>query len=291
MRKFIPLLLVIFLCLPVTIYATCEGAAATKQKNAWELGTEISHITYKESGISEKGLMNGVFGAYTYRGGLPLFSNELDRYMLRMEGKYSYGKLNYEGPLLLLLLDPKIKNIPDYMLEFRGLLGYDFFISKFKASTFTPYMCFGYRYLNDHVPKRSVYGYERESNYFYSPIGLEVMTDLNHGWSWGANLEYDIFWWGEQVSHLSDISPLFNNPHNDQKKGYGIRGSIKIAKKCHKLDFIIEPFFRYWHIGDSKAATALGDLILPTAILGFDTSIVEPKNSSTEFGMKLGVKF
>lgn len=87
--------------------------------------------------------------------------------------------------------------------------------------------------------------YERESNYLYSPIGVTIITPLRNGWSFGATVEYDIFWWGKQISHLSDAIPGLNDPENRQKKGYGARGSIKFQKKDEKIDFVIEPYIRY----------------------------------------------
>jgi len=81
-----------------------------------------------------------------------------------------------------------MNNIDDYILEFRGLAGYDFPVSK--ASFLTPYAGIGYRYLNDDssgkVASTGALGYERESNYIYSPIGVKFIADLKKGWSMGA---------------------------------------------------------------------------------------------------------
>ena len=42
-------------------------AEAQLQKHAWELGTEVSHITYDEPGVmEEKGVMWGSLGSYIY---------------------------------------------------------------------------------------------------------------------------------------------------------------------------------------------------------------------------------
>ena len=128
--------------------ALAEGAFP---KHAAEIGTEISYIKYKEPGImDEKGMMYGVVGSYTYHNTL----------MFRAEGKWSYGKVDYDGELS----DGTpytINNIDDYILEFRGLLGYDFFLSQ--TLSLTPFTGFGYRYLNDD-PSFDSAGYKRESN-------------------------------------------------------------------------------------------------------------------------------
>jgi hypothetical protein len=229
--------------------------------------------------MKEKGMMYGFLGTYTYRGWAIPAPETLDKWMFKVEGRFSFGEVDYKN-------SGTIDNIDDYMLEFRGLGGYDF--SLLKTSTITPYIGIGYRYLNDDmsgkISSTGAYGYERESNYFYSPIGIEIITPLENGWFVGGILEYDIFWWGKQKSHLSDVDPGYNDPENDQERGYGLRGSIKLQKKGEKLDFVIEPFIRYWNIKRSKYA----DLTYYGVLTGY---AYEPKNRSTEFGVKLAVRF
>jgi hypothetical protein len=241
-------------------------------RHSFEFGPELSYIQYEEPDVmKEKGMMYGIGASYAYH----------NKLMLKGEGKFSFGFLDYEGstwggtPLT-------INNIPNYMWEFRGLIGYDFAV--FKATTITPYLGLGYRYLNDNSQQKSSSGYKRESNYLYCPIGIEAVTNFNNGWSMGAAIEYDVFLWGKQKSHLSDIDPGFNLVENDQNTGYGIRGSIKFIMKAGKIDFILEPFIKYWNISESKVA----DVTYYGAYL---TSVVEPKNNSSEIGCKFVVKF
>ena len=239
------------------------------QKHTGELGTEISYITYDEPGVmEEEGVMWGILGSYTYR----------DNWMLKAEGRFSYGQVDYEN-------SGTMDNIDDYMLEFRGLGGYDFPI--LTATILTPYIGFGYRYLNDDMTgttSTGALGYERESNYFYSPIGIETITELDKGWSIGLTLEYDYFWKGIQKSHLSDTGLGLNDLENDQDDGYGVRGSVKFQKKGEKLDFVIEPFIRYWNIKESEETA----ITYSGTVVGYG---YEPKNDSTEFGIKFAAKF
>jgi len=233
--------------------------------HTWELGAEVSHITYKEPGVmEEKGMMSGIVGSYTYR----------SKFMLKADGRFSYGQVDYKN-------SGTLDNIDDYILEFRGVGGYDFPI--LKASILTPYVGIGYRYLNDDMSgmttSTGAHGYERESNYFYSPIGVTIITPLRNGWSVGAMLEYDIFWKGIQKSHLGEI-PGYYDIENDQNDGYGLRCSIKFQKKAERVDFAIEPFIRYWNIKDSETTTDPGG-----------TPWIEPKNNSTEIGIMLAVMF
>jgi len=247
----------------------------------WEIGVERYHFTYREPGLmKDKGTMYGIVGSYTYRGWAPPAPETMDKWMLKVEVRYAFGEVDYDGALS----DGTpytIDNIDDFVGEIRGLCGYDFPV--FKTSTLTPYAGIGYRYLNDDT-SFDPYGYERESNYVYSPVGLEIVTDLGNDWFIGAMLEYDIFWSGEQKSHLSDVDPGFNDVENDQDSGYGLRGSIKLQKKCNKVTFIIEPFIRYWRIRCSE----------PSIVTWYGIPWgygVEPRNRTTEYGIKIAARF
>jgi hypothetical protein len=256
------------------IFAGTGGALAevALPRHSLEVGTEISYIKYEEPDIMEEtGMMYGIVGSYAYH----------NNFMLKAEGKWSYGQVDYDGQLSD-GTSYTIDNIDDYTLEFRGLGGYDFPVSE--TITITPYIGFGYRYLNDD-PSFDVYGYGRESNYYYSPIGVEITTPLKNDWSIGATVEYDYFWKGIQKSHLEDFLAGLDTLENDQNKGYGIRGSIKFQNKGEKIGLVIEPYVRYWNIAKSKEATITYSGT-PIGAVGW-----EPKNNSTEIGCKLAVKF
>jgi len=249
-----------------------NGFAGQLQKHTWELGPEISYVEYKEPDVmKQKGYMYGIVGSYTYH----------DKLMLKAEGRFSYGQVDYSSPI-----SGTEDDIYDYMWEFRGLAGYDFPVSK--ASFLTPYAGIGYRYLNDDssgkVTSTGASGYERESNYIYSPIGVRLITNLKNGWSVGAMAEYDIFWWGKQISHLSDAVPGYNDPQNRQTHGYGLRGSVELQRKAKNVTFGIAPFIRYWDIKESKHT----DLTSYGVRIG---EAWEPKNHSTEYGINLLVRF
>ena len=240
------------------------------KKHTFELGPEISYITYKEPDVmKDKGMMYGLVGSYTYH----------NKLMLKAEGRGSWGKVDYSN-------SGEINNITDYMLEFRGLCGYDFPI--LKTSTMTPYIGIGYRYLNDDsagkISTTGAWGYERESNYIYSPLGMTFVIDLGNKWLTVETIEYDLFWWGKQKSHLSDVDLGYNDISNRQKKGYGLRGSLTLQKKGEKIDIEVGPFIRYWHIQKSETETWTYYGIP----IGYG---LEPKNKSTEIGIMGIVKF
>jgi hypothetical protein len=265
---------------PAVLKETAEGKPEVKTtsfaplpRHSFEIGPELSYIQYEEPGVmKEKGMMYGIGASYAYH----------NKLMLKGEGKFSFGFLNYDGttwggsPMT-------INDIPNYMWEFRGLIGYDFAV--LETTTITPYLGLGYRYLNDNSQQKSSSGYKRESNYYYTPIGVTVTNDLKNSWIIGLTVEYDLFWKGIQKSYLSDLDPRSNNPENNQNSGYGIKGSILVKKSVGRVTFLFEPFIRYWNIAESD--------LQKITLNGVDTGWVlyEPKNNSTEVGLKFSVGF
>src|SRR3989344_575185 len=278
---------IIFLSLSLLAmqYSLCAAEGPTQ----FDMGAEFSYIQYREPDFMEnKGNMYGVFGTVTHRisenqpvkSAADIFgTNQINAF--KLDGRLSFGSVDYESQGTGTLDD-----ILDFIFEIRGLAGYD--IPLENGPRLTPYLGLGYRYLNDDSSgKRTTTGaagYERESNYFYLPIGLEGLVNLNEGWSFGFVGEFDVFLMGRQVSHLSDAIAGLNDITNDQKSGYGLRGSMKLAKETESLTFFVEPFVRYWKVDDSEilAVTYSGVLV------GFG---LEPENNSTEYGARIGVNF
>jgi len=244
--------------------------AALQVKHKWELAGETYYHVYKEPDVMKnKGMMYGLTGSYSYH----------DNIMLKAEAREAYGEVEYKN-------SGTMDDVSDFCFELRGLGGYDFSLSD--NFILTPYFGVGYRYLNDDSSGKTTStgagGYERESNYIYSPLGIEANINMERGWSIGASMEYDIFWRGKQISHLEDANPAFGEVRNTQKKGYGLRGSIKLKKTMEKVDLCIEPFVRYWNIKKSNDS----DVTYAGVIIGYG---YEPKNNTTEYGLKVGVNF
>ncbi len=257
-----------------------------------ELGFDMSNIVYKEPDfMHENGLMYGFSGSFIYYGVIPLLpfnyyswlptlpeDPNKRKSMVKLEGKFSSGQMDYSG-------SGTIDDIRDYIAEVRALVGPVFYNKKIAT---IPYFGLGYRYLNDDsgskISSTGAYGYERESSYCYIPIGANLITDLNHAWFLEANTEFDIFLGGRQISHLSDVDPGYNDLINEQQEGYGLRGSLKIRKEFETVDFVIEPFIKYWNIKKSE----ISYVTYNNVIGGYG---YEPKNNSTEYGIKLAVRF
>jgi len=236
-----------------------------------EVGAEIFHVMYEEPGLMEEsGVMFGVYGNYVIHP---------NSFVITLDGRFSVGNVEYSSY-------QGSDDIRDYIFESRALFGYDFKVSA--RAYLTPFMGIGYRYLFDglkEIETSALLTYDRKSNYIYSPIGLECTFGLRNGWSLGASGEYDLFWHGWQFNenfryHGIDLSDDYK-VENNQENGWGTRGSVRIIKNLGKIDFAVEPYFRYWDIDDS-------DYLYIPEIGDF---IHEPPNTSKEWGGRVGVRF
>lgn len=257
--------------------------------NTLETGVEYFNYEYIEPDfMSLDGNMWGGYATYTHRikerGILKsfkdIFSENLGFNVVKLDFHYSRGDLDYDG-------SGSDYNVPNFKIDARAVLGLD--IPTSNRFRFTPYFGFGYRYLLDDQGGRYTtsnnWGYDRESSYFYSPVGVETHFKFSNAWSLETQSEYDIFWGGKQISHLEDgPGAIYDSLKNDQSKGYGARGEIKVVYSHDNFDLFAGPFIRFWSIDNSEAS--------PVTITGVIVGGgLEPANTTTEFGMKLGARF
>ncbi len=238
---------------------------------AVEIAPEMYSFKYEEPGLmTEEGLFGGIKAAVTIRP----WPHSRFGLMSRLEGRFAIGQVDYVGetwgstPIT-------IDGIDNFAMEARLLLGPDFVSEYVMLTLFTGIAS---RYLNDNASTLYSGAYERESNYLYLPLGLEMVVQGNGGWCLGTSAEFDVFLGGIQKTHLSDVG--YTDVENIQNEGYGLRCSIKLEKKSESVDFIIEPFFRYWHIDDSEIMYVSG--------VG---SVWEPENETHEVGIRLILVF
>ncbi|WP_233402751.1 autotransporter domain-containing protein [Marinomonas transparens] len=256
--KFTRILLLPFLFIGFSVFA------ATPENNV-QLGIYTSIITYTEPSVmEEEGSLFGFIGR---------FSSHKNGDFLSLEASYASGYMDYEG-------SGTIEDIPDEMLEIRGLIGRDLKISS--NYRMTPYIGLGYRNLNDDssgmVSSTLRYGYEREQIYLYVPFGLEFKRAslAGGGWTLSGRIEFDYLLEGKNKSYTS----VGGSDHNDlsftQSEGYGNRISIGFTRTFGTgRAIIIEPFYKHWDIARS------------TVDYDGDTPMVEPYNYSREMGIAL----
>ena len=245
-------------------------------RHSWEFGTEVFNYVYKEPNVNVKvrGVMYGLVTAYTYHP---------DRFMLKLEGRNSFGQVDYSQPS-----SGSNDNTGDYVFEGRVLAGYDVYYSETSSTTYSVYSGFGYRFLSDPgggtVTTLGLLGYDRKSNYYYLPIGLQGASPLGETWTIKATVELDILLAGRQTSELSTADPRYSDLDNDQNSGYGLRGAIRFQRAGERFDLAIEPFIRYWNIKDSERNNAY----FRGVSIG---EFIEPANNTLEAGVGLSASF
>ena len=257
-------------------FPSLEGPWVSEEiprNNVWELGPEFYYYDYEEPdfGVEFKGPMIGLAGSFTH--------HNPSRLMFRAEARGATGKVDYTG-------SGTIDGIRDYVGEGRLLGGYEFPAGEARAVT--PFLGVGYRYLYDNfggrVSSTGASSYDRESNYFYSPLGAIYEFSLGGGWKIGWSGEYDLFWRGRQESHLEDVHPSLNTLSNTQTRGHGARGAVKLQKAGRLFDLLVQPYLRWWKIEDSEQSdVTFGGTPIAS---GF-----EPTNETFEFGGDVRLRF
>ena len=246
----------------------------------FEIGTELSHYAYDEPGVMKtSGIMAGISGVVTTPA--PQGIGVID--LFRIEAELAWGNVDYSSA------EGTINGINDTMIEARALAGKEVYSNGTSAVTF--FSGFGYRHLHDNGGGKVTSGgspyYDRESNYSYIPLVLELSSIKRHGWNIGGSVEYDYFLGGTQESELTDAINTGNTYSDDlenrQHHGYGLRVSLKATKKFHTCSLLIEPFLRYWKVGTSDEDT------IEVNMSGIP--YVEPKNSTTQYGLKVALLF
>jgi hypothetical protein len=234
------------------------------------IGPQLSYIRYEEPGVmSESGMMWGV-SARCKSGG---------RTHAAVEARFSFGWIDYDGALMT--GEPyEVSNNFNTLFEARALVGRR---APASIENLDTYVGVGYRRLFDglgHDPA----GYDRTSQYVYSPIGLRFATQTGKT-RVETHAEYRYFWTGRQHSALSDLAPQAPDITNKQRSGYGLSLGMALSTTTARgWRAHIEPYINYWSIDDSD-----------TEFVGHDAQgqpilLHEPKNSSMEVGFNLTVE-
>lgn len=253
-------------------FAMPAQAAELPMGSEYDAGLEIYYYNYEEPNVMEQdGVQYGLTGSYEYH----------QEWVIHVDGRFAFGEVDYTSPI-----SGTMDDLDNYTFETRGWFGWDFPTSE--TIVLTPYFGIGYRYLNNDSAGRTsstgAFGYERESNYIYSPIGLAARAAMEDGWTLFASAEFDIFWDGTQESHLSDAVAGLSDLENDQNDGYGLRASLGVEKAGEQVDVAFNTFVRYWDIDDSEMQSV--SYLGVTIGQGF-----EPENETVEIGGVLSARF
>ncbi|MBF0533091.1 MAG: hypothetical protein HQL23_08375 [Candidatus Omnitrophica bacterium] len=268
-----------------------ESGLIPRRKHEFYVAPQAASYKYEEPNVMHvNGPSFGYTANYTYRPAPKdfLFSKEINTY--RIDGQANWMNLKYASVDGVRNEDEK-----DRMFEIRGLCGKEFYDKNIRILL---YGGAGYRNLIDNnggkllptpVPNTFVFTYYRESNYYYAPLGAEFEFPFKNNLSVTFKGEYDFFIYGQQFSHLSDGNQF--NPQNkssedtvnNQHHGFGLKSSVEIAKNFENLSIFAAPYIDLWRIPDSDPSNTIS--------LGVAATGKEPRNKTTAFGVRAGLKF
>jgi hypothetical protein len=266
----------------ITSFSNPTILANFEEKNSFsaEIGVSGSYYQYTEPHFPTK---TGGEDPVNFRGAMIGFDyigtyTTHDHWYIRGDLSFFFGELKYQNGRC-----GTHDNIPNWYIDSRMLFGKNFSFDNFILA---PFLGIGYRYLLDDDHGRTDKGYHgcrRESNYAYLPVGLIYKLSLTDESQLITMLEFDYMYWGKQITHTSDVTPLNDDIINNQQFGYGARFEIKYQFK----NWAIGPFITYWHINDS-------DRVMKNIIDedGYGPRLCEePQNYTLQTGLRISYRF
>lgn len=217
---------------------------------------------------------HGVSGSWSYLGDASETGSAM---FYALEGRYLQGDVDYDGGLW----DGtpfKASDLRDYYFEVVMKAGKTYTLGQ--RLELTPYSGLAWRQLRNHLEESGEGGYLRQSTYIYLPFGAYLTYRAAGEWKVRLMAEGDILLLGSQNSYFEDWGKITNEQHN----GYGLRASAKIEKDFGRVGVFVEPFWRYWEIDNSE--------VNQIYVIGEGwQGLLEPKNRTHEYGLKVGVSF
>lgn len=258
---------------PFTAYA--KSSDPLKTQGGYEIGLEVSNYKYEEEVdgqffMSNQGKKLGfTFSATT------ILKND---WFATLDVRHSRGDVEYKSS------SSTGSDVPDHLWDIRGLMGADIELG---SQMISPYFGLGYRNLFNDLRALGSSGYRRESEYVYLPLGITHRFSTGGKSRVSTSFEYDYFKQsgyflkGTQKSYLSDVDSGFNNPINNQTKGYGFRMSVAYEEQNWSAGL----FFNRWNFDDSDWVdlTYYG---IPTGFI-----VNEPSNITNETGIRVKYHF
>lgn len=121
-----------------------------------------------------------------------------------------------------------------------------------KSSLFiSPYVGLGYRAFEDSKDRET--DIKRTFNNFYMFLGSDWKVKPGYGWSISANTEFDFMVFGRSKNYGGDLSGSYSPEY-----GYGYNLGLKLEKDFGPVILFVEPYYRYWKIGNSEKKSYSG---------------------------------
>lgn len=258
-------------------FATASVSAKVRfSEPGWfgDLGLEGDYYAYQEKingrqfFMNDKGAMYGLYYAFGYQ-------PKCTDFRFAIDGRIVAGsRIHYKSAS-----SGTLKNSHYTITENRLLGFYPWQLDN--TWIIEGYTGIGNRHANNDdrglYTSTNAYTYLRHSQYTYIPIGMRVIKELANDLSVATHLEYDWFLSGTQKSYFQGML------NNRQRHGYGVRAGVDVyIPSCYTaFNYMIGAFVRHWNIKDSTVNISTNG-----RFVGY-----EPKNRTTELGIRFGLVF
>lgn len=269
--------------------ASFPSDVEAQTKGGFGIQAELFDYNYRERQegqvvVRDDGLFGGLGLSYVETLGGGAF--------LRGRLSVAFGSVDYTGDGSVIdepgAEQSSLNNVPQSTGQLELHIGKDFKLNN--GSTVTPFVGLGSRFLKDNSGGREtddgLLGYDREISYGYVPLGIAAGVPIGGRTNLHLSAQYNWIVHGSAKSHFSNVAPELPDVKLDLNKGSGFELSALIDIPVSRRRASFGPFARKWNIGQSESLlfTNPDD---PTEAL----ELIEPKNSTTEIGLRLGFAF
>jgi hypothetical protein len=235
-------------------------------KTGHEIGVTLSHYRYNEEDGNNSHITSRKMGfdyTYSWKDTSDIFA----KFDFRMAAGKAHYSSNHAGTQ---------SYNRDWYSEVRVLAGKDIHVDSYVLA---PYAGLGYRHLlsdSTGLTSTGAEGAELQSNYFYLPIGVTHRMELPNNAQLVTTFEYDYLIEGEQTINFSEQSIGLRDAKNTQNSGYG----MKLSSMYKTEEWAFGPYLTYWNIEKSD-----------TVRIAYGTYFTQPKNETTEMGVRVSYAF
>ncbi|HEV2079696.1 MAG TPA: hypothetical protein VGR19_07360 [Allosphingosinicella sp.] len=258
------------------LLSPAQADAQTQTRKGFEIGAEVFDYSYRERFEGETVAKDdGTFGGATvsYTAGLG------GNFVFRPKLSIDYGSVDYSSE------DGEIKNVRQSIYQLELQVARDFQLGR--TATITPFIGLGSRLLNDNSGGKETedgfQGYDREVSYAYVPLGAAVTTQIAASNTLTLSAQYNWVVGGDAESKFSAIDPEFPDLKLEIPGGHGLEASAVVGIPVGRRQLRVGPFVRHWDIqrSDSQRFEEDGEVL----------ELFEPKNRTTELGVRLSLSF
>jgi hypothetical protein len=268
--------------------AIAPHAAQAQTRGGFEVGVEVFDYGYRERDegetvVRDDGQFVGLAIGYVETLGKGWF--------LRAELAGAAGSVDYRSNGAILedeTGERRLNNVSQGIGRFELQIGRDFMISK--GASLTPFVGLASRNLTDRSggeeTEDGLLGYDRTVSYLYVPLGLSLRQSLGSRGAITFSAQYNRLIGGSAKSKFSELDPELPDVEVDLNGGSGFSMSaiaeIPVGRKAIRFG----PYLRRWSIDESESFV-ISNPDDPTERL----ELVEPRNRTTEIGLRLSFAF